>query len=286
MFCTNCGSELDEKWNACPKCGADVVRRHDEEINYDDFPEKVCRKCGVSIDDTWQACPYCGEELNYDGTQNMNEKEQYDKEIENETRITQKLGRVLKILILIVIVCFFCPMYMVSCGNQEVATLSGVDLTFGFTVAAEEVQGNLIFSLLVLLPILAFVTLLKNNSLDRKTEEGRKEIKQRFYICGAAMMSVVLFELYFFSTIQSNLEENMILYEATGTCYIMRIVALISVGFSTYQAHLFEPCEKEGKLLSKNQKILQSIKNVVIIALVLSIVIIAIYSKIMASFEL
>lgn len=255
MFCKNCGNELDERWMACPKCGADVAEPQAEETNSDE-------------------------------TQNLNEEVQYDNEMGNEVKIARKPGRVLKLLILVVIVCFFCPMYMVSCGNQEVATLSGIDLTFGFTVATEEIEGNWIFGLLVLLPILAFVAILKNNSLDRTTEEGREEIKQRFYICGAAMMSAMLFELYFFSTIQSNLEESMILYEAMGSCHIMRIAALISVGLATYQAHLFEPWEKDGRVLSKKQKILRSIKNVVIIALILTGLIIAIYSKIMASFEI
>ncbi len=285
MFCATCGRELDERWKACPKCGADVTRQPEEEMDFKESLKLVCKKCGSELNEEWQACPYCGEALSDKEITDVKEEKQLNEEV-NAANITQKWARALRILILVVIICFFCPTYMVSCGGQEVAQLSAADLTLGFTVAAEEVEGNLIFGLLLLLPVIAFVILLKSKTLDGKTEDGREAIRACFYACGGIMMSVLLLELYFFSSIQLKLEESMVLYEAMGACCIMRIVTIATVGIATYQASLHEPEEKDGKQLGQTKRLLRSIKNIVLPALILAAVIVAIYSRIATAYQI
>ena len=280
MFCANCGSELNDGWKACPKCGTDVAKQPEEGAR-----QRACKKCGNELNKEWQTCPYCGEQLNAEKVADIKEQKQLNEEA-NEVSITSKWARALRILILVVIICFFCPTYMVSCGGQEVAQLSAADLTLGFTVAAEEVEGNLIFGLLLLLPVIAFVILLKSKTLDGKTEDGREATRACFYACGEIMMIVLLLELYFFSSIQLKLEESLVLYEAMGACYIMRIVTIATVGIATYQAFLHEPEEKEGEQLGQTKRLLRTIKNIVLPALILAAVIVAIYSRIATTYQI
>lgn len=280
MFCANCGSELNDDWKACPKCGTDVAKQPEKGVR-----PQTCKKCGNELNEEWQTCPYCGEQLNSKEDADIKEQKRWSEEVK-EVSITSKWARVLRILILVVIICFFCPTYMVSCAGQEVARLSAADLTLGFTVAAEEIEGNLIFGLLLLLPVIAFVILLKSKTLDGKTEDGREAIRACFYLCGGMMMIVLLLELYFFSSIQLKLEESMVLYEAMGACYIMRFATIATVGIATYQAFLHEPEEKDGEQIGQTKRLLRSIKNIVLPALILAAVIVAIYSKIATTYQI
>lgn len=75
-------------------------------------------------------------------------------------RITGR--QILKFLILAIITCFFCPMFMVSCSGIEynAKKISGTELVAGVNYMGESVMdGNLFYLPLLVLPIIALVFL-------------------------------------------------------------------------------------------------------------------------------
>lgn len=53
MFCKNCGNEVDNKAEICPKCGVRIATEPT-------IPMVYCRKCGNQIHESAEICPKCG----------------------------------------------------------------------------------------------------------------------------------------------------------------------------------------------------------------------------------
>lgn len=108
-----------------------------------------CTGCGKEIKEGWIICPSCGKAVNGSETvqgqetqSSINERylDAIDKAETYDINKIKKVGRLLlKVLALIAIVCFFCPSYMVSCSGQELFSLNGLDMTFGFEYLGEEI---------------------------------------------------------------------------------------------------------------------------------------------------
>jgi hypothetical protein len=64
---------------------------------------------------------------------------------------------VIKIILIFLIICFFCPFFLVSCQGEEVAKISGTNIAFGTTIEGEHVDGNIFFLLLLLIPIAVLI---------------------------------------------------------------------------------------------------------------------------------
>lgn len=73
--------------------------------------------------------------------------------------VDKKVRLGMKILILIAEICFFIPMFAVSCLGNSVE-INGAKIAFGFEAIGQHVEGNLLFLLLLLLPILMAALLL------------------------------------------------------------------------------------------------------------------------------
>lgn len=93
-----------------------------------------CRNCGKKVENEIKFCPYCGEKVA--------QKEIEKKDINFfESDATRKA--VLKILIGVIIISFFLPMFKVSCLGIVNITMSGKDLAFGINYYGENL-GNVI----------------------------------------------------------------------------------------------------------------------------------------------
>ena len=215
-----------------------------------------CKHCGAEINEEWSLCPYCGMEQN-----NRSGKEVHNSGHEALRKIlkihsfgddfsfgnSKLTGRMLmKICALIAIICFFCPMYMVSCAGTEVGRLSGLDFTFGFSYMDEEISGNLIFGLLFLLPLISLsvcCSKLKEYELIKRVEE----LRVATYASAVCMTMTIWFVLYFEGKMAGDLAENMIKLHPLFARNLSLLAESIFVMIGTFLAFLLEPEEKDGK---------------------------------------
>lgn len=111
MFCPNCGAKIQENARFCENCGAPVQQSVSQN---DTFSEHMTQQVHSILSGT----PATADEAK-----------------------TQKIGflAVTKILILIAIICFFFPFMTVSCGGQQIASVSGTDMIFGDSTVSHEV---------------------------------------------------------------------------------------------------------------------------------------------------
>ncbi|UNC91097.1 hypothetical protein [Candidatus Contubernalis alkaliaceticus] len=69
---------------------------------------------------------------------------------------------ILKVICLLVLIFFVFPFFTVSCGRQEIATLSGLNLVTGTTVRGDRVDASPFMIIVFLLAAVAFVSSLVN----------------------------------------------------------------------------------------------------------------------------
>ena len=60
--CNNCGVEIDDSFELCPNCGADLAAVNENPIDH--TKSTTCSKCGSQITDDADFCPNCGNKLN------------------------------------------------------------------------------------------------------------------------------------------------------------------------------------------------------------------------------
>lgn len=220
MYCKNCGRELNEEWKVCPNCGKSVnssaVEKKQTDTNINE---------GNHIDDS-------------------------DKKTVFEVNKMKKAGRLLlKVLALIAIVCFFCPLYMVSCSGQELLSLNGVDMTFGFEYLGEEIEGNWLYGILAILPLYGFAVAFANEQKLR--EKGKAvELKYRSYASAISFGTLILLIRYITSELVSNAAETELEIVPCTALRIMTVVAVISVLVGGYLACLYELHPENAKKVS------------------------------------
>lgn len=106
MFCKNCGKEISDNVQFCKYCGKEIVTTTNEE----EFINNNNVKSDSSV-----------------LSENMNEK---DTILNNSEHIIK--GRwIMKIAAVIVIACFFFPMFTVSCAGVNMTSVSMVDIFAG-----------------------------------------------------------------------------------------------------------------------------------------------------------
>lgn len=228
MFCHNCGKEVKEEWRVCPQCGA---RLGDTNERKQEGSQNVSEQAN-SPEYNSEAVP-----------DEMDTKIKTDFTIGN-SKITGRL--ILKVLALITIVCFFCPLYMISCAGRELGTINGLDLTLGFELMDQPLDGNLAYGVLLILPIInmcfAFV-----NEKKIKADEMQQVLRAASYgnaICSGTML---IYVWYMTASLQSAAEETALGIVPQPAVAIMEAVSLAGFVIGTYLAYLAEPREKKGK---------------------------------------
>lgn len=217
MYCRNCGKELKEEWEICPYCGKAVNRSNDPEKNGEAVSSKESVQTGEEKADLTSG----------------------------SKKVTGRL--LIKIVSLVAVVCFFCPLYLFSCAGRELFTLSGLDITFGFEYMSEEMEGILSFGALLLLPLIAFLL-----SFGKKnTAEDSKKRNLKHYIGAACSFAAVLLALYFSATLTGSADGTPLSVTVEFAMILLIIANLLAAAIAFYQIFLCSPREKNGKQLSK-----------------------------------
>lgn len=233
-----------------------------------------CRKCGKELKFGWKVCPKCGTKIKYINDQ---EKISMQKSIHNsipdkekidfvigDTKITGRL--LIKILAFIAIICFFCPLYLVSCSGQELLSVTGVDLTLGFEYMGEKMNGAVSCGSLFLLPVISFCATFV------KKDEDKEWIKDASYtnaICAIAPLLVIIYNTQAFVV---RAEETPLTVQKEPALVIMIIVNLLSSIIGIYLAYLselhFENTSKIKTFCFKAKIVLKSLAGGIIVALI------------------
>ena len=72
-------------------------------------------------------------------------------------KVTSKnIGMGIKIILILLIACFFLPMCTVSCSGVS-EEITGVETTLGLEIYGEKIEGNLFCGLLVLIPVVLLI---------------------------------------------------------------------------------------------------------------------------------
>lgn len=204
-----------------------------------------CKNCGSNVQEDWEVCPNCGKRLKEperpmteNKSENRMEKGQ-DTNFSNDMKFRISVRIVLRIVAIIALICFFCPLYMVSCAGEELAQVSGTDLTFGFQCMGEEIEGSLTYGLWGLLLLMGVVETFSNK---KKLEISRKYEDARMCFYGSSVFAgATAIWIYFFTvSLQKRAEGTWLEISPCVPLYIMGIACVISVFVGGYQAYLME----------------------------------------------
>lgn len=129
-------------------------------------------------------------------------------------------------------------------------SLSGLDMTLGFEWMQEEIEGNLMFGLLLALPLVGLCATFVN---EKKVEIAKRyeTFKVRSYTSAICAGATVLLILYATSALSSGAEGSALEITACAALNIMEFVSLISAIVGGYLAYLVESRKKNDKVLSK-----------------------------------
>lgn len=96
---------------------------------------KVCGKCGAKMGDDYRFCEKCGAPLTESSTYRETDTIEVPKEtsLSQFVRLIQHYGaRIMRVTALLMVVLFFCPLFMVSCDAMQMKA-SGFDVATGFS---------------------------------------------------------------------------------------------------------------------------------------------------------
>lgn len=210
-----------------------------------------CKKCGKEVQDNWQVCPNCGQKLQNEKSDIMPKQinEQSNSGISGPADVKQNFEQtkngfnarfILKVLAIIMVICFFCPLYMVSCAGQEVLEVSGADLTFGIQYMDEEIEGNLMYTVLLLLPLFCLMTAFISKRFEINGEY--EDEMSCFYYSSAGSLAMILFLKYVTGMLKDRSEETALSLEI-NVCtayYIIIATSLLYSFIGAYQVYLLK----------------------------------------------
>lgn len=205
-----------------------------------------CKRCGKEIQDEWLFCPNCGEKIRESGevtTENKIETVQSEELFTDSKKDGFSVRIALKIFAIIALVCFFCPLYMVSCSGQELLTVTGTDLTLGFQYMDEEIEGNLMYGFLALFLFSGLIAAFTN---QRKLIllENYKKIKSKFYDSAVSAGTSIILIRYFTAALQRHATGTALEINPCTALHIMTLMCTATLFVGGYQAYLLEIKEK------------------------------------------
>lgn len=240
-----------------------------------------CEKCGKELNDEWKVCPNCGYQINrkeldtkqsdFESADSQSQERQSVSEVEKSVKVRSLGWLLLKIFALIALVCFFCPLFMVSCSGQELISLNGLDLTFGFQYMDSDIDGNLMFGFLGILPLLALGFSFVN---DRKILASEKvdSLKIRSYGSAVAFGTLFLFTNFITAELQKNAEGTALEISSCTALRIMRIVAVLSVLIGGALAYTYEMVSNKSEKKIAGLGLLKCCGKIFVGSLILTVV--------------
>lgn len=175
-----------------------------------------CTNCGREVSSAETFCPYCGIQLTVDNVPDDLNVSKYG--------IT---GRsILKILSAIIMICFFCPSFLVSCSGTEVVTFSMAELAVDREYMGEQIEGNFMFALFLILPLISLVYLFIKS---RRKSHGR--------VCAVVSMICSVSALVIYFMAKGNLEEDAgyaLELQMMLAFYIYILCGFINIFLGTY----------------------------------------------------
>lgn len=224
MFCENCGNEVQEDWVVCPKCGRRLVKQE------------------VPAEENKNGLERARETISKDESRM---KMTSGVETTSEVKAGISARTILRILSIIALICFFCPLYMVSCSGEELAQISGADLTFGFECMGRELEGSLTYGAWGLLLVIGVVAAFANQK-RLEASGAYKEVKNCFYGSSVYAGATVIWIWFFTAVLQKRAEGTLLEISPCTPLYVMGIVCAISGLVGGYQLYLMDLKEKEN----------------------------------------
>lgn len=243
MYCTKCGSKVKESWKVCPNCGkrlqgspmVDGVEKKNVNQVTESQVSQTRETTNINVDSAVAKMKDEKEDFPAWEKESKN-AEIFEPSTDFEIGQTKFTGRMLiQILSILLIVCFFCPLYVVSHAGQELVMLNGLSLTFGFDFQGESIKGNLFFGILLLLPICGlactYVTLKDSWNVQ----------KYKNYGIAISSCAHVLFAICFTYGFQSAVRELGLNMEIMP-CIVLRLMWVLGIastavgGYLTYLA--------------------------------------------------
>lgn len=198
-----------------------------------------CAECGKEVKETWKRCPYCGNIL-LENEEDYSDVNLTEESIQDETKDSYKTVRIaLKIISIIAFTCFFCPLYMFSCGGQEIFSVSGLDLMIGFEYMDEQMEGHIIYGLLGLFPLSGVYYAFQNKKQLVQMHEV-SEIKEAMYDIFEAGAGTIIVNCFFKTTMLKVFEDTAIYVETCTAWDIMIWCGLGMMILSGYYAYQLE----------------------------------------------
>lgn len=262
MFCRKCGKELEDSWAVCPHCGeaimdsqAKVTSDVQREVIIDspekatsDSPEEVIGDDSeeVTDDDSRETIADSPEEVMTDNPEDVmeNSQELNGVDAKKTDRAMEKkksnVRMILKVLALVALVCFFCPLYMVSCAGQEVCSMSGLDLTLGFQAMGEEIEGSFLWGIIALLPVVWFGVY----SYAENPEDST-------YYVGTACSGGLLLIMLFIDLALEDAGAGLMKVTPCAAATVIKLASLLASGAGGYLLFLEELELKTGEKINK-----------------------------------
>lgn len=265
MFCRKCGGRIEEGWTCCPNCGEDV---YVEKVPAGDGGNGEHEKLNSreAVINTGSTVPVIGSTISDADCTTP------DAGKRNAISLPRNI---LRILAVIAIVCFFCPLFMVSCAGEELLTISGEELTLGFECMNEDIEGNLIYGTMALFPFMGLCSVVTGyKKLDGHADY--EKVKESFYGNAVATGAAVIMIRYFKNALIHAFQGTAVNITPCNALHIMSGVCLVSVflgGYQAYRMELQEGGEASNKVITALKccgNILAGSVMLVVIALIIS----------------
>ena len=233
MYCKNCGRQLDDNMNFCVYCGCNLSENAGKNRNVYCYSSETSGNAGNEYDNAYS---------------NADKDVQIKKQDKDISLFGHKIKSsiIMKTAAVIAIICFFCPMFMVSCSGVKLMDTSMVELTFGYDTGDYDSYGSsysnsyssnssdsvraLGMAVFFFSPITALVTCMLSKKRDGWGQEAA-------IIFGSSAVSLLIV----YSDISNNLSEaaSAITITPLLSFYIYIIVNIIGaiVGMKVAEVH-------------------------------------------------
>ena len=181
---------------------------------------RYCTNCGKELEESGDFCIHCGSKIESEPGLTVNNPPRLQSQSQSQPQ--QFMGsNFIRICALIVMVCFFFPFYVVSCGGSPIIEVSGLDLAVGIDrdydydgaphlflilifaaviiaatfVSAMKPRQNIIAMIGAIVGLLILI-LLQISTGDVKKEGLGVEVRYGFIGCFLGYFAILAFSIY------------------------------------------------------------------------------------------